>query len=104
MMSLYRRNASDILFSAGPVNVVGTDEDDVLAGGDSDDTLIGLDGGDTLIGHAGDDTLDGGLGQDTLNGGAGNDVLISDPSRGLSDSDGLTLRRLITGMRRARSR
>ena len=58
--------ASDILFSAGPVNVVGTDEDDVLAGGDSDDTFIGLDGRDTLIGHAGDDTLDGGLGQDSL--------------------------------------
>ena len=52
---------SDILFSAGPVNVVGTDEDDVLAGGDSDDTFIGLDG-DTLIGRGDDTYVDGGLG------------------------------------------
>ena len=71
-----------------PVSIVGTDGDDVLIGGGGDDTLIGLDGRDTLIGSDGADTLDGGLGQDTLSGGAGNDVLISDPSRGLSDSTG----------------
>ena len=68
--------------------VVGTDGDDVLIGDDNDDTLIGLDGDDIADRRSGDDTLDGGLGADILNGGAGDDVLISDPSRGLSDSTG----------------
>ena len=70
------------------VVLVGTDGDEVLIGDDNGDTLIGLEGSDILKGRSGDDTLDGGLGADILNGGAGNDVLISDPSRGLSDSTG----------------
>ncbi|MEQ9696013.1 calcium-binding protein [Shimia sp. SDUM112013] len=83
-----------------PMNLTGTDGDDILQGGDANDRLDGLagndilqggDGADTLIGGAGNDQIFGGLtdadlrdvvfggdGNDTIQGGAGNDELRGD--------------------------
>ena len=64
--------------------LVGTTDDDALAGGigadeiaggDGDDDLSGNLGDDTLLGEDGDDVLTGGDGADALFGGDGDDVL-----------------------------
>jgi Ca2+-binding RTX toxin-like protein len=85
-------------------NLLGNNDDHVLAGTGNDTVLAGvgadlvlgdtgndsLDGGtghDTLHGEDGDDTLTGGDGNDSLSGGAGNDQLIGG---GGDDSFGLT--------------
>ena len=71
----------------GIVNVVGSDDADIITGDnqsnrikgrDGDDLLRGEDGDDTLKGGAGDDTLFGGGNNDLLKGGAGDDLLIGD--------------------------
>ncbi len=65
---------------AGPLPriLVGTSENDVVAGGRGDDTLSGLAGNDTLNGGAGHDLLDGGTGSDTMVGTTGNDTYVVD--------------------------
>ncbi|NDW44281.1 S8 family serine peptidase [Ruegeria sp. PrR005] len=60
-------------------NLVGTDEDDVLAG----DSNVNL-----LNGGAGDDTLQGRTGNDTLLGGDGNDLAIWNNGDGSDEFDG----------------
>lgn len=68
---------------AAPLELSGTDSDDVLIGGDSpdllsggagNDTLLGQGGADQLNGDDGNDILDGGDGSDTVNGGRGSDT------------------------------
>ena len=80
------------------VHLIGSDEDDILAGdirantlrgGDGDDKLYGGPGGDSsnndeLYGEDGDDMLFGGRGADELYGGNDNDIL-----RGGPDNDDL---------------
>ncbi|MEA2220792.1 MAG: hypothetical protein QOJ35_3418 [Solirubrobacteraceae bacterium] len=61
---------------AGDVErIVGSSNDDALAGDDAPHTLIGGAGDDVLTGGRGPDTLSGGPGEDTLDGGQGADVL-----------------------------
>lgn len=68
-----------------PDDILGTSQDDTLAGDDGVNIMLGLEGDDDLSGHAGtdnifgdigDDTIEGGADGDTLDGGAGNDVLM----------------------------
>ncbi len=61
-----------------PKILIGTSENDFLAGGRGDDVLVGLAGNDKLQGGPGSDLLDGGTGADTMQGGSGNDVYIVD--------------------------
>jgi Ca2+-binding RTX toxin-like protein len=56
-------------------NLVGTDEDEILAGGSGNDIINGNGGNDHLYGGNGNDTLNGGDGDDVLIGGAGTDIL-----------------------------
>lgn len=56
------------------VRLVGTFEDDVLAGGAGHDLLIGSRGHDRLIGGPGHDELRGGHGDDSYVGGPGQDL------------------------------
>ncbi|MFP4135104.1 MAG: calcium-binding protein, partial [Halothece sp.] len=55
------------------VELIGTEEEDVLVAQGGNNTLLGLQGNDVLIGAQGDDILDGGLGNDLLIGGEGGD-------------------------------
>jgi Ca2+-binding RTX toxin-like protein len=57
------------------VNVLGSENADMIVGDAKNNTLQGNDGNDTLNGGAGNDTLLGGLGNDSLLGGMGNDLL-----------------------------
>jgi Ca2+-binding RTX toxin-like protein len=57
------------------VDIVGTDNADVLVAGPDSDHLVGLGGDDQLIGGPGDDVLDGGAGADRVDGGEGVDSL-----------------------------
>lgn len=59
----------------GPLDVVGTPDNEALDGSAFDDRITGLGGNDVIDGGAGADTLIGGGGNDALNGAAGNDVL-----------------------------
>lgn len=58
-----------------PLETIGSEASDTLAGTGGADNQIGLDGDDTLNGNEGNDRLDGGAGNDTLNGGLGDDLL-----------------------------
>jgi Ca2+-binding RTX toxin-like protein len=57
-----------------PVQILGTEGDDVLTGGILAAEFFGLDGNDTITGTAAGDLLDGGVGSDNLMGGAGSDT------------------------------
>lgn len=100
-----------------PMNKIGSDLVDTLAGGASDDTLSGLGGNDTLQGGNGDDllyggegddrmagdfgndTLDGGAGIDNLLGGVGNDTYIVDHSVDvIFDGEGLGYDRVLASV------
>ena len=59
-----------------PLNLTGTNKDDVLTGGDENDSLKGGAGNDYLYGNAGNDTLRGENGDDFVNGGEGDDSLF----------------------------
>uniref|UniRef100_UPI003B9C88E5 beta strand repeat-containing protein n=1 Tax=Novosphingobium sp. TaxID=1874826 RepID=UPI003B9C88E5 len=56
------------------MDVLGTNNDDILNGTESAEMIEGLEGNDDLNGLGGDDTLDGGPGNDTMSGGSGNDT------------------------------
>jgi Ca2+-binding RTX toxin-like protein len=95
-----------------PVPVIGSEDDDTLAGtgrndiidgrGGDDlidglaggDRLAGGDGKDVVAGGDGSDHLSGGVGDDSLSGGAGDDIVAGDAGRddlaGGSGSDALT--------------
>lgn len=66
--------------SAGHDTVDGGGGNDTLQGGDGNDLLFGGAGDDRIAGDFGHDTLDGGMGIDHLLGGAGNDTYIVDNS------------------------
>ncbi len=57
-----------------PVQILGTEGDDVLTGGILAAEFFGLNGNDTITGTAAGDLLDGGVGSDNLMGGAGSDT------------------------------
>lgn len=59
-----------------PLNLIGTDGDDILTGKGGNDTIDGGKGRDAIFGGDGDDILIGGLGGDTLTGGDGNDQFV----------------------------
>lgn len=61
-----------------PQTLVGTSDNDVLAGGRGDDLLSGLAGNDRLTGGQGHDGLDGGIGADEMQGNLGNDTYVVD--------------------------
>jgi Ca2+-binding RTX toxin-like protein len=64
-----RMAMSDIVWSGGRRDLVGTAVNDSLTGGGGDDSLRGL---------SGNDRLDGGLGSDRMEGGTGNDSYVVD--------------------------
>lgn len=55
--------------------IVGTPEEDNLAGGNGNDIIDGLAGNDTIAGKGGDDEITGGAGNDAITGGGGDDVV-----------------------------
>ncbi|MEL7466142.1 MAG: Calx-beta domain-containing protein [Pseudomonadota bacterium] len=55
--------------------IIGTDEDDVIAGGTGADRIFGEDGDDRIFGGAGDDFLNGGVGRDSVFAGSGDDTV-----------------------------
>ncbi|WCM25838.1 cadherin domain-containing protein [Sphingomonas sp. QA11] len=75
------------------IDIVVTDQDDVLEGDANANTLTGQQNRDRIYGLGGNDTLDGGAGDDRLEGGAGVDRLIggagADTLYGGDDSDTL---------------
>ncbi len=66
--------------SSGNDTIDGRGGNDTLQGGNGDDVLRGGDGDDRIAGDFGNDTLDGGTGIDNLLGGAGDDTYIVDNS------------------------
>jgi CSLREA domain-containing protein len=64
----------EILGTAGPDILIGTDANEDLCGLQGDDTIRGGGGNDNLFGNEGDDRLNGGPGDDALVGGGGNDT------------------------------
>jgi len=58
--------------------IVGTRNNDYLAGKGGNDTILGLAGNDTILGGGGDDVLRGGAGKDVLNGGPGSDRIFGE--------------------------
>nr|WP_255720582.1 hypothetical protein [Acuticoccus kalidii] len=71
--------------------MIGTFDDEVLAGAGGDDRLFGLFGDDTLDGGTGNDRLFGGLGDDRIDGGEGRDHAwggFGDDVFAFSDGDG----------------
>ncbi|MBL8339069.1 MAG: calcium-binding protein, partial [Rhodoferax sp.] len=68
-------------------NLIGSGQNDLLAGTDLANALSGGAGNDQLFGAGGADTLAGGLGNDTLNGGAGADLFLFDTAFGAGNVD-----------------
>lgn len=78
------------------LDVVGTENGDVIDGSAGDDRIFGL-GGDDLIqgfggndlieGNTGNDTIYGGTGDDILAGGGGTDVIFGGPGNDVLSSD-----------------
>jgi|GEM_PF-5849683 len=60
------------------MDVLGTNNDDILNGTEDAELIEGLEGNDALNGLGGDDQLDGGPGADVMSGGSGNDTYIVD--------------------------
>lgn len=65
------------------VNLVGSNDNDVLSGNSGDDTLSGLDGDDVIYGGAGDDSITSGNGNDLIQGGDDNDALFGNNNNDL---------------------
>mgnify|MGYP002478194952 CR=1 FL=1 len=61
---------------APPVQIAGTDGDDIVLGTPSADTIDTLDGDDVVLGREGDDTIYGRGGNDRIVGGDGDDVIF----------------------------
>lgn len=63
---------------AGKINniIIGTDDDDRIAGTTKHDLILGLGGDDKITGTSGHDCIVGGPGNDRLNGNSGDDVII----------------------------
>ncbi len=65
-------------------NLLGNNDDHVLAG-DGDDTVLAGAGADLVLGSTGNDSLDGGTGNDSLFGGSGNDFVAAGDNADLID-------------------
>ncbi len=74
---------TDVVTPRGPFvkgrKIVGTKNNDYLAGGGGNDWIYGLGGNDTLRGGGGDDHLYGGPGNDVITGGPGSDFIYGGP-------------------------
>ncbi|MEL7085745.1 MAG: hypothetical protein AAGM36_14750 [Cyanobacteria bacterium J06597_1] len=66
-------NQSYVVFGTKSLELVGTNERDILTGDRGNDSISGLDGNDLLRGEDGDDTISGGQGSDFISGGNGAD-------------------------------
>ncbi|VEP17037.1 putative calcium-binding protein,FG-GAP repeat protein [Hyella patelloides LEGE 07179] len=66
---------SYVIFGFTPLELIGTNGDDVLTGDTGSDNISGLGGDDTLSGLAGDDEILGGSGNDEISGGEGDDLI-----------------------------
>ena len=66
---------SYVIFGVVPLELIGTNEDDVLTGGNGDDFLSGLGGNDILQGLGGRDEILGGSGDDLITAGEDNDTV-----------------------------
>ncbi len=77
-----RSDATDVITKRPPQpkgrKIVGTKNNDYLAGKGGNDTILGLAGNDTIRGGGGDDVLRGGVGNDILTGGAGADRIFGE--------------------------
>ncbi len=62
------------------VEIIGTEEDDLLTGSNGADQISGLGGNDILQGLAGNDQISGGSGNDLIAAGNGNDTVTGDGS------------------------
>jgi Ca2+-binding RTX toxin-like protein len=65
-----------LLRVAAPLDIVGDNTSESLAGGSLADTISGLGGNDTINGLDGADSLNGGAGSDSISGGDGADTII----------------------------
>lgn len=78
-------------FDGDGLEVVGTDEVDLLFGTDADDLFVAGDGNDVINAQRGDDSIVGGLGDDIIIGGFGDDIIEAgagnDTIFGESDND-----------------
>jgi Ca2+-binding RTX toxin-like protein len=63
-------------------DLIGTEDDDQIAGTNVGDRIVAGDGADVLRSGSGDDTLDGGAGNDQLVGGQGSDTYVFGPGSG----------------------
>jgi len=63
---------------APPVQLIGTEDDDVLTGSSGGDFISGLGGNDILQGLGGNDQISGGSGDDLISAGDGNDTVAGD--------------------------
>lgn len=63
-------------FSGEGLDIIGTEEADILLGTNDSELIDGLAGDDQISGSDGNDFLIGGLGSDTIGGGAGQDTIL----------------------------
>ena len=71
----FGQGESFVIFGAAPIELIGTNGDDILTGGSLGDILSGLGGDDVLEGDGGSDDILGGNGDDIIDGGTGNDTV-----------------------------
>lgn len=64
------------------MDIIGSDNSEVLNGTAAGDLILGLGGNDIISGNEGDDTIAGGGGVDTIDGGTGNDIIYGDNGDG----------------------
>ena len=80
---------SYVVFGVVPLELIGTEENDILTAGTGNDLLSGLGGDDILSGLAGRDEIFGGSGNDLITGGDGNDTVFGeDGNDNISGNDG----------------
>jgi CSLREA domain-containing protein len=68
-----------VLCRGVPVDVVGTAGPDAIQGSESTDSILALGGDDAIHGGSGNDRICAGAGADTVDGGLGNDVVDGGP-------------------------
>jgi len=77
-----RLNAFNALSEvAPPLEIIGTEGDDVLTGTNRRDIISGLGGNDVIQGLAGNDQISGGADNDLISAGAGDDTVTGDAGR-----------------------
>jgi Ca2+-binding RTX toxin-like protein len=74
--------------TAGPDDLVGTDQDDVIHGSGGADYVSGLAAADVLYAGAGNDTVVGREGNDRIYGNGGSDMLFGNQSNDTINSEG----------------